>query len=62
MKGNYQVFPLDKRGLDFVGYVFHPTHTLLRKKIKDNFNLCKDSSVDSYYGWVKHCSGKKPLE
>ena len=39
IKGNYQVFPIDSRGIDFVGYrVFH-THTLLRKRIKKRF--CK---------------------
>lgn len=59
MKQNYQVFPLDKRGLDFVGYVFHPTHVKLRKSIKTNFKKCSLDNVHSYYGWVKHCSGKK---
>jgi RNA-directed DNA polymerase len=32
MKENWQVFPIDQRGLDFVGYRFWPTHTLVRKK------------------------------
>lgn len=32
MKGNWQVFPLADRGLDFIGYRFWPTHVLVRKK------------------------------
>lgn len=39
IKRNFQVFPVDSRGIDFVGYVFFHTHTLLRKKIKKN--LCR---------------------
>lgn len=34
IKGNYQVFPVEDRGIDFVGYRFWHTHTLLRKRIK----------------------------
>jgi len=37
IKENYQVFPVDKRGIDFVGYVNFHTHTKLRKSIKKNF-------------------------
>lgn len=32
LKSSWQVFPIDQRGLDFVGYRFWPTHTLVRKK------------------------------
>ncbi|MGB5818838.1 MAG: reverse transcriptase domain-containing protein [Saonia sp.] len=61
VKGNYQVFPVADRGIDFVGYRFFHTHTLLRKGIKKNFArmLTKNpnkSSVDSYLGWAKHCN------
>ena len=61
VKGNWQVFPLNKRGLDFVGYVFHPSYTKLRKRIKVNFKrkARHRESVISYYGWVKHYSGKR---
>jgi retron-type reverse transcriptase len=34
VKRNYQVFPVDARGIDFLGYVFYHSHTLLRKTIK----------------------------
>lgn len=61
IKGNYQVFPISSRGLDFVGYKFYHTHTLLRKSIKKNFARAiargKNSKViASYNGWAKHCN------
>jgi len=61
VKGNYQVFPVHARGLDFVGYVFFHTHIRLRKSIKQNFARkmsggCNDLTVASYWGWAKHCN------
>jgi len=32
LKGNWQVFPVDSRGVDFVGYRFFHTHTTLRRR------------------------------
>lgn len=37
LKSNYQVFPVESRGVDFVGYVSFHDYTLLRKKTKQNF-------------------------
>lgn len=37
VKNNYQIFPVKDRGIDFVGYVFYHTHTLMRKSIKQRF-------------------------
>lgn len=34
VKDNYQIYPVDNRGINFVGYVFYHTHTLIRKSIK----------------------------
>lgn len=34
LKPNYQIFPVESRGIDFVGYKFYHTHVLLRKSIK----------------------------
>jgi hypothetical protein len=34
LKPNYQIFPVESRGIDFVGYKFCHTHVLLRKSIK----------------------------
>lgn len=71
LKGNYQFFPVDGRGIDFVGYVFFHTHTLMRKSIKKNF--CRKVSalnkknitphdykmaICSWLGWAKHCNSK----
>ena len=69
VKSNYQIFPLNSRGLDFVGYKFYHTHTLLRKTIK--YNMCKRLTklykktysksyarrkLGSYFGWLKFCN------
>lgn len=67
VKENYQVFPVDARGIDFVGYRFYHTHTLLRKAIKKNFArmivLRKNlQSIASYYGWAKHCNSNHLLK
>ena len=60
VKGNWQVFPLDQRGIDFLGYRFYHTHTLLRKSIKQAFaRQCAKRdypSMASYYGWASHCN------
>ena len=67
VKGNYQVFPVDARSIDFVGYRFYHTHTLLRKSIKKNFARMiaknkNDASIASYYGWAKHCNSNHLLK
>jgi RNA-directed DNA polymerase len=66
VKENYQVFPVDARGIDFIGYVFYHTHTLLRKSIKQSF--CRmlrrnknPQSIASYKGWAVHCNSKNLL-
>ena len=65
MKKNFQVFPVAKRGLDFLGYVFFRKYTLVRKsivkKMKRAFRikikrLGDISRVMSYLGWVKHAN------
>jgi hypothetical protein len=63
VKDNYQVFPVEDRGIDFVGYVFFHTHVLLRKSIKQSFArmLARNKnpqSIASYKGWAKHCNSK----
>ncbi|MBA4852041.1 RNA-directed DNA polymerase [Emticicia sp. BO119] len=59
IKPNYQVFPVDARGIDFVGYVCFHTHTKLRKSIKQRFARAVKAgkgpaSIASYKGWAKH--------
>lgn len=63
VKENHQVFPVDARGIDFVGYVFYHTHIRIRKHIKQSFarKLAKSKdhrSKSSYLGWLQHCNAK----
>lgn len=63
IKNTYQVFPIDVRGIDFVGYVFRHTHTRLRKSIKQNFARMlfkrrNPASIASYNGWTTHADCK----
>ena len=66
IKENERIAPITY-GIDFCGYVFYPTHTLLRKSIKERAQR-KAAELDkagvsdeewgrqmaSYYGWFKH--------
>ena len=69
LKSNWQIFPVDARGIDFLGYRFFHDHTLLRKsialKFKQRIRYIKLhwpylappqilNSVMSYYGWLGH--------
>lgn len=60
VKDNYQIYPVNSRGINFVGYVFYHTHTLIRKSIKykiqsltgirySNWNG-KRTNITKYYG------------
>lgn len=67
VKDNYQVFPVAERGIDFLGYVFYHTHTLLRKSIKQSFARAVakgkgPQSLASYRGWAKHANTKNLLK
>lgn len=75
LKSNYQVFPVDIRGIDFVGYRMFHRYTLLRISIKrrilkacmryKNNLITKESflkTIFSYYGWLKHCDSKHLLQ
>jgi retron-type reverse transcriptase len=67
VKNNYQIFPVNSRGIDFVGYVFRHTHIRLRKSIKQSFARMLASnknpqSIASYRGWAVHCNSKNLLK
>ena len=67
VKGNYQIFPVEKRGIDFVGYVFYHTHVRIRKTIKKRFARAMKKTpnqtvVAAYYGWIKNCNGNHLLK
>lgn len=65
VKHNYRVFPVTQ-GIDYLGYVFFRTHTLLRKSIKQRFcRMLKrnpaPASIAAYNGWLKHCNSRNLL-
>ena len=74
LKDNYQIYPVESRGIDFVGYVCYHDHTLLRKSIKSKLqglvNAYKEHKIGkgklqlklaSYFGWLKYCDSKNLL-
>jgi len=54
------VFNIEKRPLDFCGYIHHKTHVLIRKGTKKKFikNRHNPKSVASYMGMLKWCDSK----
>jgi retron-type reverse transcriptase len=71
LKSNWQIFPVDARGIDFLGYRFYHNYTLLRKsiaiKFKQRIRYIKAhwrdlppseilNSVMSYYGWLGYAN------
>lgn len=67
IKQNYQIFPVEARGIDFLGYVIRHDYVLVRKHIKKRVarRLHKVKSrkrryvvLASFWGWVKHCNGR----
>lgn len=67
IKQNWQIFPVEARGIDFLGYVTRHDYVLVRKHIKQKVarRLQKVKSkkrkyvvLASFWGWVKHCNGK----
>lgn len=67
VKENWQIFPTDARGVDFLGYVFYHDHTMLRKSIKKRmFRKAskvkrlpkgqKHQAMASWIGWLQYCN------
>lgn len=67
LKGNWQVFKLDSRPLDFLGFKFYRDHTALRKQNalqirrrvakagkRDKPTLADARTILSYMGWITH--------
>lgn len=58
---NHQIFPVESRGIDFVGYKTYHDYVLLRKSIKKDFiKMIKKNnnikSIASYKGWLDHAN------
>lgn len=69
LKENWQLFKLESRPLDFLGYRFYRGYTTLRKSNflrikrrikriskKSSLNYKDASATLSYVGWLKHCN------
>ena len=52
LKDNYQIFPVDDRGIDFLGYRSFRNYTILRKSIYKKFKskMIKISKLYKKYG------------
>ncbi len=74
IKPNWQVFPVEDRGLDFVGFVFRSDGIRLRKGIARNLKAKTAkirrgeralhphkvvNGLGSYWGWCKHVNAKR---
>lgn len=69
LKDNWQLFKVDSRPLDFLGYRFYRGYTTLRRSnflrikrrikkiVKRGYIRLTDAySVISYHGWLSHCN------
>lgn len=69
IKPNYQIYPVESRSVDFVGYKIYHDYTLIRRSLKKkycikNARLLKRSTnykyyrrrMASYLGWFKHAN------
>lgn len=61
IKSNYQIFPVDARGIDVCGYVYFHWYSLMRKSIKKKFARAVAKrkgfqTIAAYRGWAKHCN------
>lgn len=67
VKENWQVFPIEARGVDFMGYRFWPSKTLVRKKTIQRFKERLKTKrmtlneavrlrhvIGSFYGWLRY--------
>lgn len=72
IKDNWQVFRLDKRFLDFLGYKFYRNYVTIRRRNfiriskrirkiskKDKLEFKDAAAAISYIGWVKHCNSHR---
>ena len=71
LKKNWQVFPVEDRGIDYCGFVFKHNYILIRSSIKRrimgtvkrymNHTISQetfDMKMTAYYGWMKRTNSK----
>jgi len=62
LKSNYQVFPVNIRGIDFLGYKCFYNYALIRKSIKQEFKrklknkIATPQTQSAYWGWFKYAN------
>lgn len=71
IKGNWQIFPVDARSIDFVGYKSNHYNILARKsilmaywrklrKVQKQYGITEEQDIklelSAHYGWLQHCS------
>jgi hypothetical protein len=66
LKDNWQVFPVDARGIDCFGYVHFHGYTLLRKRNKQKLAISvkrgdRRQVIAARRGWAIHCNSKNLL-
>lgn len=70
IKNNYQIFPVESRGIDFLGYVIRHDYVHIRKHIKQRAarrlkvvrsKRRRTAIIGSFYGWAKHCNSNHLL-
>jgi retron-type reverse transcriptase len=65
LKDTSQIYEVSTQGVDFVGFVFYPNRSRLRKSIKISFQkscrkpLVDLSSIMAYKGWLMKCRAGK---
>lgn len=75
LKGDWQVYPIEKRGIPYLGYRVYRTHTLLRKRTKNRMKRAmrriRDAegltvrdlgAIRSYEGVLSWCDGRHLAE
>lgn len=75
LKENWQLFKVDSRPIDFIGYRFYRNYTTIRKSNflrikrrikriykKGKLNYKDATAVISYYGWIKHSNSNKIIK
>jgi hypothetical protein len=59
IKRNYQIGKVNDGRVDFVGFVFMYRYTRLRKSIVKKLVKATETSIPSYFGWVKCVVGQE---
>lgn len=67
IKPNWHVSPVKARPIDFLGYVFHGTHTQLRKRNKQAFARrvakgARRETIEAYKGLASHANCKNLIK